>query len=50
MAVVRATRAGSAEDPIALIKQVQPVVSGLGTIVVGAGAILGLVGALSTFS
>ncbi|WP_458683788.1 hypothetical protein [Prescottella equi] len=35
---------------LALIKQFQPVVSGIGTIIGGLGAALGLVGALATFS
>ncbi|MFD1810677.1 hypothetical protein [Rhodococcus gannanensis] len=41
---------GSSEADLALIKQVQPVVSGLGTVVVGLGAALSLVGALAAFS
>lgn len=41
---------GSSEADLALIKQIQPVVSGIGGVLSGAAAILGLVGALNAFS
>lgn len=50
MAVARATRAGSSDADLALIKQIQPVVSGVGTVIGGVGAALAVVGALSAFS
>ncbi|MFD4295320.1 hypothetical protein ACFWPA_03025 [Rhodococcus sp. NPDC058505] len=50
MAVARATRAGSSEDDIALIKQIQPIVSGAGTIIGGLGAVLTVGAALASLS
>jgi len=41
---------GSSDADLALIKQIQPVVAGIGTVIGGLGAVLGLVGALATFS
>lgn len=41
---------GSSDSDLTLLKQVQPVVSGLGTVIAGAGAALGLIGALAAFS
>ncbi|MGW0173959.1 hypothetical protein ACWDUM_08940 [Rhodococcus sp. NPDC003322] len=41
---------GSSESDLKLIKQIQPVVSGLGTVIGGVGAALGLIGALAAFS
>ncbi|WP_302660024.1 hypothetical protein [Rhodococcus sp. SGAir0479] len=41
---------GSSDADLALIKQIQPVVSGIGTVIGGFGAILSLVGALAAFS
>lgn len=44
----RSNNMGSVDaDTLATIKLIQPVVSGLGTVVVGAGAALGLVGAVA---
>ncbi|WFR74264.1 hypothetical protein P9209_13650 [Prescottella defluvii] len=40
---------GSSDADLALIKQIQPVVSGIGTVLAGAGAILGLIGAINAF-
>ncbi|CAM3032761.1 hypothetical protein RHDE110596_13275 [Prescottella defluvii] len=40
---------GSSDADLALIKQIQPVVSGIGGVLAGAGAILGLVGAINAF-
>ncbi|WP_170312869.1 hypothetical protein [Prescottella subtropica] len=37
-------------DTMGLIKQIQPVVQGVGGVLSGAAAILGLVGAVSTLS
>ncbi|MFF0816064.1 hypothetical protein ACFYVR_13065 [Rhodococcus sp. NPDC003318] len=37
-------------DTLATLKLIQPVVSGLGGVIVGAGALLGLVGAVSAAS
>ena len=51
MAVARATRAGSISDEdLALIKQIQPIVTGVGAIVGGLGAVLTVVGAASALS
>ncbi|CAM3006909.1 hypothetical protein RHDE110596_11890 [Prescottella defluvii] len=41
---------GSSDADLALIKQIQPVISGIGGVLSGAAAILGLVGALNAFS
>ncbi|RDI32664.1 MULTISPECIES: hypothetical protein [Nocardiaceae] len=41
---------GSSDADLALIKQIQPVVSGIGGVLAGVGALLGLIGALATFS
>ncbi|MDH6279748.1 hypothetical protein [Prescottella agglutinans] len=41
---------GSSDADLALIKQIQPVVSGVGGVLAGIGALLGLVGALAAFS
>jgi len=41
---------GSSDVDLALIKQIQPVISAIGTIVGGVGAILSLIGALNAFS
>lgn len=41
---------GSSGEDLKLIKQIQPVVSGIGGVLSGIAAVLGLVGALSTFS
>ncbi|WP_278249721.1 hypothetical protein [Rhodococcus sp. ABRD24] len=38
---------GSSETDLALIKQIQPVVTGIGGVLAGIGAILSLVGALN---
>ncbi|GAB2629926.1 hypothetical protein ABI214_23075 [Prescottella soli] len=40
---------GSSDADLALIKQIQPVVSGIGGVLAGAGAILGLIGAINAF-
>ncbi len=41
---------GSSDADLALIKQIQPVVSGIGTVIGGLGAILSLIGAVAAFS
>ncbi|MGW0042460.1 hypothetical protein [Rhodococcus sp. NPDC003348] len=41
---------GSSEEDLKLIKQIQPIVSGVGTIVGGLGAVLTVVGAAAAFS
>lgn len=43
---------GSSIDPdtLAMLKLVQPVVAGVGGVIVGAGALIGLVGAVSALS
>ncbi|GAA4482235.1 hypothetical protein GCM10023094_31780 [Rhodococcus olei] len=41
---------GSSDDDIKLIKQVQPIVTGLGTIIGGVGAVLTVGAALASFS
>ncbi|GAB2654727.1 hypothetical protein ABI214_24945 [Prescottella soli] len=41
---------GSSDADLALIKQIQPVVSGVGGVLSGIAALLGLVGALAAFS
>lgn len=38
---------GSSEADLALIKKIQPVVTGVGTLIGGFGAILGLIGAVA---
>lgn len=38
---------GSSEADLALIKKIQPVVTGAGTLIGGLGAILGLIGAVA---
>ncbi|RDI16308.1 MULTISPECIES: hypothetical protein [unclassified Rhodococcus (in: high G+C Gram-positive bacteria)] len=38
---------GSSDSDLALIKQIQPVITGIGGALAGVGAILGLVGALN---
>lgn len=38
---------GSSEADLALIKKIQPVVTGIGTLIGGLGAILGLIGAVA---
>ncbi|GAB2631734.1 hypothetical protein ABI214_16225 [Prescottella soli] len=38
---------GSSDADLALIKQIQPVVSGIGTILGGIGAVLSVIGALN---
>ncbi|GAA4478164.1 hypothetical protein GCM10023094_21570 [Rhodococcus olei] len=41
---------GSSQADLAMIKKIQPVVSGFGTVIGGVGAALGLIGALAAFS
>ncbi|MDH6678057.1 hypothetical protein M2284_002260 [Rhodococcus sp. LBL1] len=41
---------GSSDADLALIKQIQPVVSGVGGVLADIVALLGLVGALAAFS
>lgn len=41
---------GSSDADLALIKQIQPVVTGIGGVVTGIGAALSLIGALAAFS
>lgn len=41
---------GSSDADLKLIKQIQPVVGGIGGMLSGIAAVLGLVGALATFS
>ncbi|GAA4471521.1 hypothetical protein GCM10023094_12750 [Rhodococcus olei] len=41
---------GSSDSDLAMIKKIQPVVSGLGTVIGGVGAALGVVAALAAFS
>ncbi|NKS29533.1 hypothetical protein GS534_27335 [Rhodococcus hoagii] len=38
---------GSSEADLALVKKIQPVVTGVGTLIGGLGAILGLIGAVA---
>ena len=38
---------GSSDADLALLKQVQPVVAGVGGVIVGVSALLGLLGALA---
>ena len=48
--ILRSFIMGSSDADLALIKQIQPVVSGIGGVLSGAAAILGLIGALNAFS
>ncbi|MBM4516191.1 hypothetical protein GS432_06375 [Rhodococcus hoagii] len=45
----RGVKKGSSDADLALIKQIQPVVSGIGTVIGGLGAILSLIGAGGCF-